>query len=186
YQSFHNIVPVPEPVVLEMAAGPLQRPFFIMNRIDGGTASSAFVADPYGEHACAIGQGLFGILGRIARCDPAAMPIAECFAKPDPATCWRAALDEWEAIILRDERHPQPIVRAAIRRLRRNPPGPAQKISVVHGDYRSGNFLHDGHGKILAVLDWEMVHLGDAVEDLAWCFDPLWNHFDDARAAATV
>ena len=56
----------------------------------------------------------------------------------------------------------------------------------MHGDYRSGNFMHDGHGKILAVLDWEMVHLGDAVEDLAWCFDPLWNHFDDARVAATI
>ena len=84
------------------------------------------------------------------------------------------------------ERHPQPIVRAAIRRLRRNPPGPPERISVVHGDYRSGNFMHDGHGKILGVLDWEMVHLGDAVEDLAWCFDPLWNHFDATRVAATI
>ena len=89
-------------------------------------------------------------------------------------------------MIERDERHPQPIVRAAMRRLRRNPPKPAQRISVVHGDFRSGNFLHDGGGHILAVLDWEMAHLGDPLEDLAWCFDPLWNHFDDSRVAGTV
>ena len=31
-----------------------------------------------------------------------------------------------------------------------------------------------------------MAHLGDAVEDLAWCFDPLWNHFDDSRVAGTI
>src|SRR5262249_7628153 len=153
------IVPVPEPIALEMEGGPLCRPFFIMKRIDGGTASTAFMTDPYGAHSQAIGESLFGLLGRIAKADPAGMPIAECFVKPDPATCWRAALDEWEAIILRDERHPQPIVRAAMRRLRRNPPPPAQKISVVHGDYRSGNFLHDGQGKIIGILDWEMVHL---------------------------
>ena len=37
-----------------------------------------------------------------------------------------------------------------IRRLRANPPPPAQKIAVVHGDYRTGNFLQDGAGKIIA------------------------------------
>src|SRR5262245_28570229 len=40
YQSFQNIVPVPEPIALEMEGGPLCRPFFIMKRIDGGTAST--------------------------------------------------------------------------------------------------------------------------------------------------
>jgi aminoglycoside phosphotransferase (APT) family kinase protein len=186
YKSFHTVVPVPEPLVLETVGGLLERPFFIMSRIDGGKASTVMGLDPYGEHASAIGQKLFAILGTIARADPATLPIRQCFASPEPADCWREALDAWQAVIERDERHPQPIVRAAMRRLRRNPPPPAEKISVVHGDYRSGNFLHDGHGRILAVLDWEMAHLGDPLEDLAWCFDPLWNHFDDGRVAGTI
>ena len=38
----------------------------------------------------------------------------------------------------------------------------------------------------MAVLDWEMAHLGDPIEDLAWCFDPLWGHFDDTRVAGTI
>jgi aminoglycoside phosphotransferase (APT) family kinase protein len=186
YKSFHGIVPVPEPLVLETEGDELERPFFIMSRVDGGKVASVMMAEPYGEHAAAIGKELFSILGRIARCDPRTLPIKRCFSMPDPADCWREALDAWQAVIERDERHPQPIVRAAIRRLRRNPPEPAQKIAVVHGDFRSGNFLHDGEGRILAVLDWEMAHLGDPLEDLAWCFDPLWNHFDGERVAGTV
>ncbi|MBX9651475.1 MAG: phosphotransferase family protein [Xanthobacteraceae bacterium] len=186
YRSFHGIVPVPEPLTLEPEGGALERPFFIMSRIDGGQVPSVMNLDPYGEHAATIGRELFAILGRIARCDPATLPIKHCCAAPTLVECWREALDYWASVIERDERHPQPIAHAAIRRLRRNPPKPAKKISVVHGDYRSGNFMHDGNGKILAVLDWEMAHLGDAVEDLAWCFDPLWNHFDDARVAGTI
>jgi aminoglycoside phosphotransferase (APT) family kinase protein len=186
YKSFHGIVPVPEALVLETEGGLLERPFFIMSRVDGGKVASVMTLDPYGERAAAIGRELFAILGRIARCDPATLPIRQCFALPDPTACWREALDAWQAVIERDERHPQPIVHAAMRRLRRNPPGPAERIAVVHGDYRSGNFLHDGAGRILAVLDWEMAHPGDPLEDLAWCFDPLWNHFDDGRVAGTI
>ena len=186
YKSFHGVVPVPEPLVLETVGGALERPFFIMSRIDGGHVPSVLNLDPYGANARAIGEQLFSILGRIARCNPDKLPLRDCLVAPAPNDCWRAALDQWQAVTERDERHPQPIVHAAIRRLRRNVPPPPAKISVVHGDYRSGNFMHDGRGKILGVLDWEMVHLGDAVEDLAWCFDPLWNHFDDTRVASTI
>jgi aminoglycoside phosphotransferase (APT) family kinase protein len=43
----------------------------------------------------------------------------------------------------------------------------SDRITVVHGDYRVGNFLRQG-GRITAILDWELVHLGDPHEDLAW------------------
>lgn len=185
YQSFHGVVPVPEPVVLETSSTPLDRPFFIMGRVDGGVAASPIAPDPYAPHAEALGRELFTILGRIARAEVAGLPIARAFDPPPLDACWSRELDAWETVILRDERHPQPIARAALRRLRRNPPPPAQKLSVVHGDYRSGNFLH-AEGKVLAILDWEMAHLGDPLEDLAWCLDPMWSHFDDTRAAATL
>jgi aminoglycoside phosphotransferase (APT) family kinase protein len=185
YQSFHGVVPVPEPVALETDPGPLERPFFIMGRVDGGAAASPIGPDPYGVHADAVGRELFNILGRIARADPTELPIARAFEAPALDACWRRELDEWEGVLLRDERHPQPIARAALRRLRRNPPPPAQKLSVVHGDYRSGNFLH-AEGKVLAILDWEMAHLGDPLEDLAWCLDPMWSHADETRAAGTL
>ena len=69
---------------------------------------------------------------------------------------------------------PEPIVRAAIRWLRRNPPPPPERLAIVHGDYRTGNFLFDEQGRVTAILDWEMCHLGDPLEDLGWALDPLW------------
>jgi aminoglycoside phosphotransferase (APT) family kinase protein len=42
-----------------------------------------------------------------------------------------------------------------------------ERLCIVHGDYRVGNFLQK-EGRISAILDWELVHLGDPHEDLAW------------------
>jgi aminoglycoside phosphotransferase (APT) family kinase protein len=39
---------------------------------------------------------------------------------------------------------------------------------------------------MLAVLDWEMAHLGDPLEDLGWAMDPLWRHFETERVAGMV
>ena len=186
-KSFHGRgVAAPEPLILEMEGAELERPFFIMTRIDGGRTASPFQPGPYEPHAAAIGQDFFSTLGRIAAADPVTLPIAELGDPPEPDACWRRELDYWSGVIEADELHPQPIVRAAIRRLRANPPPPAAKVSVVHGDYRSGNFLHDGEGHIIAVLDWEMAHLGDPLEDLAWALDPLWRHGESGRVAGML
>ena len=45
----------------------------------------------------------------------------------------------------------------------------------MHGDFRTGNFLYTPDGRIEAILDWEMAHIGDPLEDLAWSLDPLWH-----------
>lgn len=186
FQSFHGRAPVPQPIVLEEQGAELERPFFIMSRVDGGVAASPFTVQPYGDQAQTIGQAFFAILGAIAATDIADLPMARAAPVLDAGDCWRVALDHWSAVIEADEQHPQPIVRAAIRRLRRAPPPPACAVRVVHGDYRTGNFLHDGQGKILAILDWEMAHLGDPLEDLAWAMDPLWGHYDPARVAGML
>jgi hypothetical protein len=50
-------------------------------------------------------------------------------------------------------------------------------ISIVHGDYRTGNFLFTEHNnRISALLDWEMGHLGDRHLDLAWATNPTLGH----------
>ncbi|HWA60096.1 MAG TPA: phosphotransferase family protein [Caulobacteraceae bacterium] len=179
-------VAAPEALALEMDGAELERPFFIMARIDGGMTGSAFGPDPYGEHARAIGEQFFGFLGRIAGEPLEGLPIMEVAEAPAPDDCWRRELDYWAGVIDEDELHPQPIVRAAIRRLRASPPPPPAKLAVVHGDYRTGNFLHDGAGNLIAVLDWEMAHLGDPLEDIAWATDPLWSNPADPRVSGMV
>ncbi len=49
----------------------------------------------------------------------------------------------------------------------------APRVAIVHGDYRTGNFLEKG-GRITAILDWELVHLGDPHEDLGWASLPMY------------
>jgi aminoglycoside phosphotransferase (APT) family kinase protein len=46
--------------------------------------------------------------------------------------------------------------------------------ALVHGDFRPGNVLFD-EGRIVGILDWEMAHVGDPLEDLAWAYRSLWS-----------
>jgi aminoglycoside phosphotransferase (APT) family kinase protein len=73
---------------------------------------------------------------------------------------------------------PHPTFRLGLRWLRRHKMADVPKPSVVHGDFRLGNFLASGRG-ISAVLDWELVHLGDPMEDLAWLCLRTWRFGSD-------
>lgn len=176
YQSAAGVVPVPRAIALERDGAELGRPFFITERVEGGEVASSFARAPFGEHGDRLGDSFFTTLGRLAAFDPAGTPLAEHAVVPAPGDCWRIALDYWEGVIDGDALAPIPVVRAAIRRLRASPPPPAQAVRIVHGDYRSGNLMHDGAGGILAMFDWEMAHLGDPLEDLGWALDPIWDH----------
>lgn len=187
YEAFHKLgLPVPEPIALELESGALERPFFIMEEIENCSVGSILTPDPYGAHRERIGEQFFTNLGRIAAADPHALGLSDFDGARDAMHCWSHEVARWEKVIDEDEREPQPIARAAIRWLKRNPPPPAQKISVVHGDYRTGNFLHNSAGDIRGILDWEMAHLGDPLEDLGWAIDPLWSHGDPSRPAGTI
>lgn len=187
YQAFHRLgLPVPEPIALELGTEALERPFFVMEEITDCQVASILVPDPYGAHRDRIGRQFWDVLGRIARADVDAIGLGDLEGVRDPAKAWSHEVARWEKVIEEDEREPQPIARAAIRWLTRNPPPPARKIAVVHGDYRTGNFLFDAGGDIRAILDWEMAHLGDPLEDLAWALDPLWAHGDPTRPAGLI
>lgn len=55
---------------------------------------------------------------------------------------------------------------------------PIDRISIVHADYRSGNFLFDEEtGEITAWLDWEGATLGDRHRDLAYASLDTFSHF---------
>lgn len=172
-------VPVPEPVFCDTGADSFGSPGFLMREVAGGMAAGLLEPEPYGDHAASIGQQFFTALGRIHAADPARAGLPAM----DPADAASARLAHWEAAFRADAFRPEPLVELAFAWLKANMPPPPARISIVHGDYRSGNFLHDGAGRLLAVLDWEMVHPGDAHEDLAWACDPLWSNFSGKAAA---
>ncbi|WP_337188244.1 phosphotransferase family protein [Phenylobacterium sp.] len=177
YRAFAGSdVPVPQMLWLEEDAGPLDHPFFIAEELCGFQASPQMLfSGAYDAALPAVAERKWTILGRIAAADPEALGLTRWMDPPAPDAGWRRELDHWEALIDRDQAEPLPITRAAIRWLRANPPPPAQKLSVVHGDYRTGNYLYDPAGEIHGVLDWEMCHLGDPLEDLGWSLQPVWS-----------
>jgi aminoglycoside phosphotransferase (APT) family kinase protein len=187
YQSCEGSgVPAPRAIALVEDDVILGAPFFVMERIDGGEAGSPFDPATYGDHRASVGRAFFTNLGRIHAIDAMTSPLAAVLPPPEPQECWRVALDYWAGECRTDALEPQPVVEAAIRWLYRNPPPPPARRVIVHGDYRTGNVLHDGAGGINAVLDWEMAHIGDPHEDLGWALDALWNATPEKTGAGLI
>ena len=68
---------------------------------------------------------------------------------------------------------PRPVFELALRWLRDHDPGPSDEVTLVHGDFRHGNLIIGPDG-VRAVLDWELAHLGDPMEDLGWVCVNSW------------
>jgi len=68
---------------------------------------------------------------------------------------------------------PRPVFELALRWLRERDPGPSAEVTLVHGDFRHGNLIIGPDG-VRAVLDWELAHLGDPMEDLGWICVNSW------------
>lgn len=77
-------------------------------------------------------------------------------------------LNHWERVWTEDADEEVPLMRLAMGWLRRNIPE-CDQLSLVHGDFRMGNFLFtEPDYRISAWLDWEYAHISDRHEDLAW------------------
>jgi aminoglycoside phosphotransferase (APT) family kinase protein len=68
---------------------------------------------------------------------------------------------------------PRPVFELALRWLSRNDPGASPETTLVHGDFRNGNLIIGPDG-VRAVLDWEIAHFGDPMEDLGWICVNSW------------
>jgi aminoglycoside phosphotransferase (APT) family kinase protein len=188
YRAFHGSeVPVPEALWLEEDPVWLERPFFVMEEIAGCESSPQVILQPpLAAHLERIGEQKWTILGAIARADPGQLGLDAHMETVRADGCAKRELDQWERMLDEDELCPQPIGRAAIRWLRRHPPPAAQKVGVVHGDFRTGNLLVAPDGAIRGVLDWEMAHLGDPLEDLAWSLNRIWCWARDDRVGGLL
>jgi aminoglycoside phosphotransferase (APT) family kinase protein len=166
-------IPVPEPLLLEEDETVLERPFSLMAEVTGCETAIANLALPeYEAVRGQIAERKWTLLGELAARDIDELGVSSFMEIPEHAA--ERELAYWADVIRKDALSPQPVAEATIRWLTRNLPDPSQRLSLVHGDYRSGNFLYNRAGEIPALLDWEMAHIGDPLEDLAWSLDPLW------------
>lgn len=94
---------------------------------------------------------------------------------PGPLAVTRQ-LNWWARVWQEDSVADIPLLTLADLWLREHLP-PVDRVSLLHGDFRCGNFLFDeDDGQITAWLDWELGHMGDRHEDLAWVTNRAWGH----------
>lgn len=174
-------VPVPRVRYADDAPGALGSAFFVMEFIEGETIARRVLRDP--ELAAArtrLPEQLAAALAAIHRLDPAAAPEL-----PRPAGGQWASLAELarqEEIFRGIAPDPHPAIELAFRWLRDRAPAP-RRLVLVHGDFRLGNVIVGPEG-LRAVLDWELAHVGDPVEDLGWLCVRAWRFGHDDRPVA--
>jgi len=141
---------------------------FLMEWLDGETlgariARSPELADVRPKLAYECGQ----VLARIHSIDVAASGLQEHLQVHTPEQFVRQMWERYELL-----ETPQPMIDYAARWLLDHLPA-APRRTLVHNDFRNGNFMVDGHG-IKAVLDWEVAHIGDPMRDLGWICTNSW------------
>jgi aminoglycoside phosphotransferase (APT) family kinase protein len=156
---------VPVPKVLWTTD--LGSPGFIMEHVDGETIARRILRDDeYAEARPRMAAQCGEILARIHAIPTEGLHLDEPTMKPADVV-----LDQYTNV-LDSLGEPHPAFELALRWLRRNPP-PSQRVTLVHGDFRNGNLIVGPDG-IRAVIDWEIPHIGDPWEDLAWLCTRTW------------
>jgi aminoglycoside phosphotransferase (APT) family kinase protein len=160
-------VPVPEVVDRGVLDG---RPYLLMERVEGETIPRRILRDPALARPGLAGE-LGGLLARLHAVPLADVPSVPAAGEPlaDLATAY-----------LPGGRLPPPGLALGLRRLADARPAAAGE-ALVHGDFRLGNLMVGPDG-VRAVLDWELVHTGDPVEDLGWLCAKVWRFGSPAPA----
>jgi aminoglycoside phosphotransferase (APT) family kinase protein len=143
---------------------------YVMERIAGETIPRKILRDDAFAAARPRMAAQAGrILAKIHALDVSTLAgIPGASADAPPAT---AALDQLRELGERFA-EPHPVFELALRWLRSEMPEPTGRC-LVHGDFRNGNLMVDRDG-IRSVLDWELAHVGDPLEDLGWLCVPSW------------
>lgn len=167
-------LPVPGVAATNAHGEPFGVGWFVMQRLPGTAAVGPLVRDPVlVAQRRALGRRKAEILADIHR-----LPLPTA-AFPDLLEPERVAAFEAQRWIRALDRTPSArtaTMTAAVAALRRARPAPPARLCVVHGDYRTGNLLYDPRGTagLTGVLDWEMAHPGDPLEDVAWAQLAPW------------
>lgn len=160
----HGIAAPPALGIVEPADG-LGRGY-VMERIAGETLPHKILDNP--EFAQAGRQFAEQCAHELAKIH--AIPVESLtFDIPqDDATSLLADLDQH----YRDSEAPIAIFDFTLRWLEDHLPAPVEP-RLLHGDFRMGNLMIDKSG-IAAILDWELAHIGDPAQDLAYICTPIW------------
>lgn len=136
--------------------------WFVTEVVDGETIARRILRDD--QFATSRGE-LAGQFGRaLAQLHTVGIDGLDWLEEVDQLAFYRESADELELA--------SPAFELGFRWLEQNKPEIAAK-TLVHGDFRLGNLIVDEHG-LAAVIDWELAHIGDPMEDLGWLCVRAW------------
>jgi aminoglycoside phosphotransferase (APT) family kinase protein len=176
-------VPVPRVYWCDPVSDHLGAPFFAMDRLAGETIPRRLLRDArYAAARSGLCAELAATLARIHTIETSDAALAPGLEpRPRPGEAAQSEIDRAAEGYRMLAVEPHPVLDLAERWLRANAPQ-SGALRLVHGDYRVGNFMFDESG-LVAVLDWELAHLGDPVEDLAWLCVRAWRFGNDRLPA---
>ena len=151
---------VPHVLVADDSVDTLGNPFLICDEIKGETIVRRIQRQLDDAGRARLLVQCAEALAAIHRADPNISGID----REDQLAEWRGRLDDMGDTTATFE--------WAFRWLAAHRPAPSPPC-LVHGDYRMGNLIVDG-SDLAAVLDWELVHVGEFYEDLAWFCIRAW------------
>ncbi len=155
-------VPVPELVAAGTGDTPVGASYMVLSAVDGETIARKILRDAeFADARQVLPAQLGDALARLHSIDPGELPD---LVETDQVAQYRATLDALD--------EPHPTFELAFRWLDAHRPPPTAR-TVVHGDFRMGNVMV-GHDGLRAVLDWELAHIGDPMEDLGWLCVKAW------------
>jgi aminoglycoside phosphotransferase (APT) family kinase protein len=183
--AMQGVVPVPKPMWSDNDGTKLGRPALITDFIGGVTKPSKSTSNVSG-FGTAFDKATREALGIPFIKHLAAMHALDwrekklpCFQAPtaDPHQAARWQLNWWTTVWQDDATNGYPLMGLAERWMRDNlPAARPEDLVFVHSDYRTGNYLYDETScEITAILDWELIHIGDFHEDLAWAAIKSWS-----------
>ncbi len=141
---------------------------FIMQWLEGEALGARIVKAPELDVVRPQLAHMFGVtLARIHSIDLQATGLDQHLQHLTPEDYVRQTWERYQAF-----ETPQPMIDFTARWLLDNLPS-NYTPSLVHNDYRNGNVMVDTSG-IVAVLDWEVAHIGDPMRDLGWMLTHSW------------
>jgi aminoglycoside phosphotransferase (APT) family kinase protein len=145
---------------------------FVMLRIDGETIPRRILRDDeYAEARAALTAQLATQAARVHAVPTTTLPELPVLGAREQLEHYRGILDAIG--------EPHPAFELGLRRLGSDAPEPVA-AALVHGDFRNGNLVVGPEG-LRVLLDWELSHLGDPVEDLGWCCVRSWRFGNTER-----
>ncbi|MBT4045150.1 MAG: phosphotransferase family protein [Rhodospirillaceae bacterium] len=141
---------------------------FIMSWLEGEALGARIVRSPdLAEIRPKLAYECGQILARIHAIDLKATGLDQCLSRLSPEEYVHNTWDRYKAF-----NTPQPMIDYTGRWLLDHLPDVGAE-ALVHNDFRNGNLMISPKG-VVAVLDWEVAHIGDPMRDLGWICTNSW------------